>query len=109
MLTYCKLPKVGIKLLEISYVRILFFNCFLTFVAAINPYSVFKFLIFKCSSLVLSSYMIDSTKLLAYPYSPTKMWDIPCINNLAIKRNKDERMVWLATRGDTRMQPRFKY
>jgi len=34
------LPKVGIKLLKISYVRILFLVS-LFFVAAINPYSVF--------------------------------------------------------------------
>jgi len=42
-------PKVGIKL-KISHVRILFL-VFSFFVAVINPYSVFKFLIFKYSSL----------------------------------------------------------
>jgi len=41
------LPKVGIKLLKISHV----FIVFLLFVAVINLYSVFKFLIFKFSSL----------------------------------------------------------
>jgi len=44
------LPKVGIKLLKISHVRILFFVSLL-FVAVINSYSVFK-LIFKYSSTV---------------------------------------------------------
>jgi len=46
------LPKVGIKLLKISYVRILFL-VFLLFGEVINPYSVFKFLIFKYSSRLL--------------------------------------------------------
>jgi len=41
-------PKVGIKLLKISHVRILFL-VFLLFVAVINPYSV---LIFKYSSAI---------------------------------------------------------
>jgi len=50
MLTYCIKPKVGIKLLNISHVRILFLVSLL-FVAVINPYSVFKFLVFKYSSL----------------------------------------------------------
>jgi len=46
------LPKVGIKLLKISHVRILFLDLVsLLFVAVINPYSIFKFLIFKYSSL----------------------------------------------------------
>jgi len=40
------LPKVRIKLLKISNVRILFLASLL-FIAVINPYSVFKFLIFK--------------------------------------------------------------
>jgi len=44
------LPKVGIELLKISHVRILFLVSLL-FVAVMNPYSVFKFLIFKYSSL----------------------------------------------------------
>jgi len=44
------LPKVGIKLLKISYVRISF-PVSLLFVAVTNPYLVFKFLIFKYSSL----------------------------------------------------------
>jgi len=42
------LPKVGIKILKISYVKMLFLVSLL-FVAVINPYSVF-FLIFKYSS-----------------------------------------------------------
>jgi len=37
-----RLPKVGIKLLKISYVRTLFLVSLL-FVAAINPYSIFKY------------------------------------------------------------------
>jgi len=45
------LPNVGIKLLKISHVRILLLVSLL-FVAVINPYSVFKFLIFKYSSLL---------------------------------------------------------
>jgi len=40
MLTYCNGPKVGIKILKISFVRILFLVSLL-FVAVINPYSVF--------------------------------------------------------------------
>jgi len=40
MLTNCKKPKVGIKLLKISYLRILFLVSLL-FAAVINPYSVF--------------------------------------------------------------------
>jgi len=43
------LPKVGIKLVKMSYVRILFLVSLL-FVAVVNPYSVFKILIFKYSS-----------------------------------------------------------
>jgi len=43
------LPKVGVKILKISYVRILFLVSLL-FIAVINPCSVFKFLIFKYSS-----------------------------------------------------------
>jgi len=39
MLTHCNRPKVSIKLLKISYVRI--FLVSLLFVAVINPYSVF--------------------------------------------------------------------
>jgi len=46
MLTYCIGPKVGIKLLKISHVRISFLVTLL-FVAVINPYSIFKFLGFK--------------------------------------------------------------
>jgi len=50
---YSNGPKVGIKLLKISYVRILFVVSLL-FVAVINPYSVF--LNFKClNSLVMKS------------------------------------------------------
>jgi len=45
------LPKVGIKLLKISHVRISFLVSLL-FVAVINPYLAFKFLIFKYSSLL---------------------------------------------------------
>jgi len=44
MLTYCNGPKVKIKLLKISHFRILFLVSLL-FVAVVNPYSVFKFLI----------------------------------------------------------------
>jgi len=47
------LPKVGIKLLKISYVRTLFLVSLL-FVAVINPYvytQFFKLQIFKYSSL----------------------------------------------------------
>jgi len=40
ILTHCNRPKVGIKLLKISYVGILFLVSLL-FVAVINPYSVF--------------------------------------------------------------------
>jgi len=40
MLTHCNRPKVVIKLLKISYVRISFLVSLL-FVAVINPYSVF--------------------------------------------------------------------
>jgi len=40
------LPKVGIKFLKISHVTMLF-PISLLFVAMINPYSVFKFLIFN--------------------------------------------------------------
>jgi len=47
MLTYCNGPKVGIKLLKVSHVIILFLVSLL-FVAVINPYSVFKFLIIYC-------------------------------------------------------------
>jgi len=46
------LLKVEIKLLKISHVRILFF-VFLLFVTVINPYSVFKFLLFKYPSTYL--------------------------------------------------------
>jgi len=45
-------PKVEIKLLKISHVRILFLVSLLC-VAVINPYLVFKFLIFKNSSLFI--------------------------------------------------------
>jgi len=47
MLTYCDVPKVGIK---ISHVRVLFLLSSF-FVAVINPYSALKFLIFNYSSL----------------------------------------------------------
>jgi len=50
MLTYYNEPKVWIKLLKIPHVIILFLISLL-YVAVINPYSVFKFLIFKYSSL----------------------------------------------------------
>jgi len=53
VLTYCNGPKVGIKLLKISHVRMLFLVSLL-FVAVINPYSVFKLLIFKYSSVYLN-------------------------------------------------------
>jgi len=46
MLTHCNRPKVGIKLLKISYVRILFLVSLL-FVEVINPYLIilnFQFL-----------------------------------------------------------------
>jgi len=51
--------------------------------------------------------MIDSTKLSGYPYSPTKMCDIPCKKQPICKKKrgqvkyvcrsylKDECMVWL--------------
>jgi len=55
------LPKLGIKLLKISHVRILFLVSLL-FVAVINPYSVFKFLIFKYSSF--SFYSILGIRLI---------------------------------------------
>jgi len=45
MLTYCNGPKVGIKLLKLSHV--ILFLVSLLFVAVINPYSIFKFSIFK--------------------------------------------------------------
>jgi len=40
MLTHCNRPKVGIKLLKVSYVRTVFL-VYLLFVAVINSYSVF--------------------------------------------------------------------
>jgi len=46
MFTHCNRPKVGIKPLKISYVRILFL-VFLLFVAVINPYSVLNFQFFN--------------------------------------------------------------
>jgi len=48
MLTYCNVPKIGIKFLKIYHVRILFLASVLLFVAVINPYSVFKILILVC-------------------------------------------------------------
>jgi len=56
-MTWECLPKVGIKLLKISNVRILFLVSFL-FVAVINLYSVFKFLIFKYSSFTFIVYLV---------------------------------------------------
>jgi len=44
--------KVEIKLLKISHVKILFLVSLLSVVLEINPYSVFKFLIFKYSNIV---------------------------------------------------------
>jgi len=62
MSTYCNGPKVGIKLVKIPHVIILFFGSLL-FLVVINPYPVFKFLIFKYSSLVtfysISTYNIN--------------------------------------------------
>jgi len=56
MSTYCNGPKVGIKLLKISHVRILFLVSLLV-VAVINSYSVFKFSIFKYSSFTFIVYL----------------------------------------------------
>jgi len=50
MLTDCNGPKVGIKLLKISHVRILFLVSLLL-IAVINP--VLNYLIFKNSSCLL--------------------------------------------------------
>jgi len=47
------LPKVGIKILKISYVRILFLVS-LPFVAVINPYSIF--LNFKSLNILVYLY-----------------------------------------------------
>jgi len=72
------LPKVGIKLLKISYVRILFLVSFL-FVAVVNPYLVF--LIFKNSSYNLAiSQSTVTYQLLQYVYKVLK-----CLNNLILK------------------------
>jgi len=49
------LPKIGIKLLRISHVRILFLVS-LHFVAVINPYSVLKFLILVCLLFIVYLY-----------------------------------------------------
>jgi len=57
------LPKVGIKFLKISHIRILFLVSLL-FVVVINPYSVFKFLIFRYSSTY-----IHCKKLICYYFS----------------------------------------
>jgi len=53
------LPKVEIKVLKISHVRILSLVSLL-FVAVINPYSVFKFLIFKYPSSINHGYLLGA-------------------------------------------------
>jgi len=54
MLTHFNRPKVGNKLLEISYIRILFL-VFLLFVAVINPY-LRSFLNFKFLNIIVVYY-----------------------------------------------------
>jgi len=56
MLPYCNESKVGIKLLKYSCPNII--ACFLLFVVVINCYSVFKFMIFRYSSLFTCYHLV---------------------------------------------------
>jgi len=69
---------------------------------------------------MLAGYMIDSTKLSGYLYSPTKRCDMvrmqkqpSCKKEVQPSKVesylKDECMVWLTARDDIWMQPRLKY
>jgi len=66
MLTYCNGPKVGIKLLKISYVRILFLVSLL-FVVVTNPYSVFlNFKLLNVLVLILNPIIFPSIVCTVY-------------------------------------------